>query len=126
MRADGCWCGDTGLCTACVADPIPRTLTPEPVREPYKATGLGLGLTELAYLAEKAGQAEPETIRLDALAGPTETMEAAGFTNRGSLAYAMKERGFPQPVKTLRGIRLWDLDAVKNWTMQTTRNRTEP
>lgn len=66
-----------------------------------------------ADLAEIQGRYD--TIRLDALAGPQETMHAAGFTNRGSLAYAMKERGFPQPVKTLRGIRLWDLDAVNQW-----------
>lgn len=50
------------------------------------------------------------------LAGPSETMEAAGLTNRGSLTYAMTHRGFPAPVKVLRGIRLWDLAAVREWT----------
>ena len=55
------------------------------------------------------------TIRLDDLAGPSEAMEASGIPSRSSLSYAIRERGFPEPVKQLAGIRLWSLQAVKDW-----------
>lgn len=115
-------------------DAIPRAPSPEPVREPQDGPEEQF-FTDMQDAFRYGDVAKvlpplPDMIRLDALAGPLETMQAAGFTNRGSLAYAMKERDFPAPVKVLRGIRLWDLDQVEDWVrdhpVQTSRNRTEP
>lgn len=69
--------------------------------------------------ARRAPGASQTHVPLDALAGPQEIMEAAGFTNRGSITYHTLHHGFPAPVKQLAGIRLWDMHQVREWIAAT-------
>ena len=57
-----------------------------------------------------------DVVRVLAIGGPDEAAVAGGIA-RGSIGYHTERNGFPAPIRQLRGVRLWDLDAVAAWKM---------
>lgn len=57
----------------------------------------------------------PYMVDANKLVGAHEVLELAGWKQRRSIAQAMKNRGFPQPVAKLRAGQVWDGGAVRAW-----------
>lgn len=77
------------------------------VQEASAGDWLGDGLRSPQKPAERL-------VRADALMGPHEVSALTGIP-LGSLAWAIRRHGLPEPVAKLNGTRIWDGEAVARW-----------
>lgn len=59
------------------------------------------------------------TVKVDDIVGLSEVCQIIGFTDGYvSLLILRPETMFPQPIKTLSALRLWDAEQVRAWKVQ--------